>query len=209
MEACLFTDPLSPEDQYWIGYFRADGSIGRTGDRRQGHFAQARFHPVNELANHIGRPGKVKSRSVLTNYGFYIRHVIVSAEMGYRLEDLGAKSDLRSDLYLSPHFWRGMIDGDGCIKQLGVTTRLELVGSLVDVTAFSLFMSNMLGLSGLRVFPSRKIYSASVNGNKAKYALHKLYDGEYTANLTKFQKVKRLLDQPWSTHHLSWKPPIC
>lgn len=203
----MFTDPLSPEDMYWIGYFRADGCIGKTGDRRQGHFAQARFHPVNELANHIDRPGKVKSRAVLTNYGFYVRHVIVSAEMGYRLEDLGAKSELRPDLYASRHFWRGMIDGDGCIKRPDTTTRLELVGSLVDVTAFSAFMSELLNGSSVKVFPSNKIYSASVDGNKAKYALHALYDNGYTANIAKFQKVKRVLDRAWSTHHLSWKPP--
>jgi hypothetical protein len=217
MERLMFADPLSPEDEYWVGYFRADGHLRKIKHNRCASFMQTRFHPVNELACHIGKKGKVISRGLRTNKGFYIGHHLFSAELGYAMDRLGVKDQLRPDLYLSKHFWRGMIDGDGCIfhhrtklasGKESWSPGVSLLASLQDNQHYREFIKTPLDGFEVHLQPTKSgdMCYANVVGNRAKLIAHLLYENEYTANIKKYAKVRAILDKPWSTAPNSWRP---
>lgn len=209
----MFEQPFTSLDEYWLGYFRADGSLHHS---YGGIFAQARFNPVLEFAKYIGNEQKITSKAQMTNFGFYVYHrARVPALIAKRLYSIGTKGDLDPSLYESKHFWRGMIDGDGCIKRYNKRPPdkwdpgLGLVGNQVDVKAFSDFVARLLSCGSPKVFHNSRsnVFAVDISGNKAKYVLHHLYEKEFTANIKKYARVKEILDRPWSTHHNSWKLP--
>jgi hypothetical protein len=212
----MFTHPLTPNDEYWCGYFRADGCIVRRDVTKFADFGQARFHPVNEFASHIGRPGKVLSGARNSGFAFHIKHVVTSAAAAYLLDDLGVKSDLWPGLYTSRHFWRGMVDGDGSIffhkiksKTPGLwSPGLSLIASRKDSLEYHAFIKERLeGFEPyLQPSVSSDMYYTKLCGNRAKAVVHLLYDDAYTANVKKYVRVRQVLDKEWTTNGRAWRP---
>jgi hypothetical protein len=136
----MFEHPLTNLDQYWIGFFRADGCISRSGKYKNAQFAQNDLHAVKEFANYIGKSGKVRSVFRSTNFGDCAYHSISSSKIAYLLDELGAKTQLHEPLYQSPHFWRGLMDGDGSIKLDLDRVIIDLNGSIRDLENVSDFL---------------------------------------------------------------------
>jgi hypothetical protein len=211
----MFTYPLTEKDKYWAGYIRADGSI----DVASGHrvrFAQTYFHPVMEFARYIGRPDAVKSGCRISNYGFHTLHTVGSSAAGQHLAKLGVKKNPNSDLYLSKHFWRGLIDGDGSLmcysrgkpgSRAAKHARISLIATHEDVQHFQMFIVKHLGCQGYVYFRKNMAYISLV-GNQAKYMVELLYGGGYTANVRKLAVADEIMGLPWRTHSTSWQPPV-
>lgn len=207
----MFTAPLSPIEEYWVGYFRADGSISRPGTRQaMAIFAQARFHPVREFANFIGQRS-VGSRLVRTNLGVGMMHKVTSTGAGLALDKLGVKNDLLPEIYESRHFWRGLLDGDGC---LGVYRRpsgrkwalVNLTGSLNDVTRLGEYFRSVTGRNYTKIVAVSGAFRISFSGNAAKFLVNLLYSGEYSANIQKSMKAHAIIQLPTATNTCAWSP---
>ena len=198
----MFAEPLTNLDYYWIGYLRADGSIVcRTKDVGSIRFGQTQLQPVQELKNYSKTNGKlhVYERAggfASANKAYVI--IIGKAEIYKRAVELGVKKTLREDIYLNKHFWRGMIDGDG---SLGLYHRdgqdyasISLCSpQTYDLEKFADYAKS-LGLRRPIIHPSRTLFITRLSPQESKYMVWHLYHNEYSANLLKLEKLKKILE---------------
>jgi hypothetical protein len=180
-------DNLSEVDRYWVGYFRADGCISKqTGTAM---FAQSTKEPVagfvsylgltEERCRHFTYSAQPPSRSERKTYQGYR---VSSLPLGRIYSALGVKTLLTDEsLYDDLDFWRGMIDGDGCIhhSKQGVIV-LSFCGVLYEVDKFADFCHKLFDKRPT-VRPNHSIFQTGVGGDKAKYLCRLLYSGKYSA----------------------------
>jgi hypothetical protein len=205
----MFDFPLTPVDEYWIGYFRADGCILRPGKYKNAVFSQVHKEAVEAFAKHIDKKNKVKTYSTITNWGGVTYHVVSSAKVGYILDNLGVKTQLYEPLYKSKHFWRGLLDGNGNIQtnQHGPAAVVRFNGPKYDLEKCQQFIENTLGCQAPNLERHSSIFRITLTGNKAKFFLHILYEDEYSALIYKREKAETIIKMPYFTHSSSWIPP--
>jgi hypothetical protein len=146
-----FFDEISSELQaYWLGFVSADGGIirsGRTFALRVELAAKDRGHLL-QLREDVG------SNKPLVPHGRAFCLNLDSWRMVEALERLGVGPRKSTTLQawegppeLMRHYWRGMVDGDGCIHK--VRTRpdwvIQLAGSQPSVTAYGEWARLMAG----------------------------------------------------------------
>lgn len=176
---------------YWAGFILADGSIIRRGrlppsiaidigDIDLDHILAFRQfmssgHRVcrSRGSARISFTSKAVASDLSSNYG--IGH-----------EKSSDDGTIHPNVANSRHFWRGVIDGDGCIGHYErpyaqypgtkpwVETSLVLVGPLYVVEAFRRFCLNFIETKAA-VRPDGSIYRFSISGNKAKRIIMELY----------------------------------
>ncbi|MDB4930518.1 MAG: hypothetical protein JWM10_3002 [Myxococcaceae bacterium] len=170
---------------YWLGFLAADGCV--TGgkvclglkDSDRGHLEKWRAalgatHPIGQSTK------EMDGRIFGTVYVY-----IASPELARALAPLGivprksltyTPPTLRPDLMR--HFWRGMVDGDGCISLSRPSGRwsAELCGSRDVVEGFACWAATVTGTSA-RAHARRSIFKFRVADLKAVALLHALYDG--------------------------------
>ncbi len=114
-------DKLTPEASYWVGFLLADGSL---------YTQKGRRHPVLELCimesdrrhlekfhSFIGSTNKIMYRSRDNT----VRTTIQNSHLTNRLQTLGVvpnkvrRAEVHDSLLVNRDFWRGMVDGDGCV----------------------------------------------------------------------------------------------
>lgn len=186
----MFTKPLTDRDLYWIGYIRADGHL--QAPRKSTHsgrlcFSQKHEEPVVALHKYVGATNPVRvmkysgelSRPGSFGYNF-------STKQAYReLYNLGVKDLLLApDITGSLHFWRGMVDGDGCVclpkSRSKRNVSIFLCLSLEDADCFTNF-TRELGLSGSRIYDYGSICKVQFGGEPAAFLIKYLYEGHYSA----------------------------
>lgn len=208
----MFTDPLTEKDQYWLGYIRADGSVRRLGGYQKGNFTfgQTQEHPVVELMTYLDCKNKLHVSDKAG--GFYSKnksYAFTQNKYYERFAELGVKENLREDLYISRHFWRGMIDGDG---SLDVYTRngysypnISLCSSIThDLERFCDFIESF-GIKRPPVTPSRTLWLSRLTYEPAQYLTYHLYKDQYSANLLKKSAADRIMN--WRPKKGSFKLP--
>jgi len=192
-------DTITPEVAYWIGFIFADGSI----------FEQKGKSPIVALAlsdkdgEHVTKfKNFFKSSHKIINvrYNDYKhstgkRFAINSRHLAERLKYFGWNGKLMSiaqpELAFSPHFWRGVIDGDGWI---GITKsnypRLELVGGYPLLSQFAKYTHNIVPEWKGHIRPHKSIFVISFGGKMASKIIYLLYhnapvalDRKYNASL--------------------------
>lgn len=182
---------LSEVDRYWLGYFRADGCISKqTGTAV---FAQSTKEPVAGFVSYLGLP---EERCRYYTYSAqppgrperktYEGYRASSLPLGKMYSSLGVKTKLVDEsLYEDIDFWRGMVDGDGCIhhSKQGVVI-VSFCGVAYEVDKFADFCLKLFD-SRPTVRPNHTIFQTSVGGDKAKYLCRLLYSGKYSALLYK------------------------
>lgn len=192
----MFTDPLTELDLYWIGYFRADGCISRYPKHKSGQFTQNIPYPVHELANYIGKAGKVRECQRTTSWGECTYWSISSSKMAYLLDDLGAKTELRPNIYKSIHFWRGLLDGDGSVKKAsygGNNPVIDWNGSLEDLTQLVIFLEDHFQQKMPKIHTHSTIFRFTLSGRRAWKLLNDLYLNQYSANDVKQGKALEII----------------
>src|SRR4051794_25859703 len=202
-----FALPLTSRDEYWLGFFRADGHILKHGKYRSAMFSQKlecsvkEYHTYIKATNPIGVINQPN-----TTYGHQHGFVSKSAKPAYLLDSLGVKSTLHPPLYSSKHFWRGMIDGDGCIFINSAQPILGLCGTLYDMEQFSSWCSDFLHSPPQMVRTQgrleSKLFRVSFKTNKAKLLGIYLYDEEYSA--VPYKQEAALRFKRYNPHHV-WK----
>ena len=205
-----FADPLTDVDLYWIGYIRADGSLSCWNHYYQLAFTQKCEAPVRALYTYVGatsklshyKQGKNPWSSGNTIWKFNTRNYV---DM---LQSLGVKGQLREDIYQSPHFWRGLIDGDGSVSW-GTPSRepdhpypiLDLRGYPRDMVAFSNYVEN-LGLISRKIIHHKGNISTVVYIAMPAAALTAhFYHGQYSALDYKAENAKRSIAYGFARRH--------
>ena len=98
-------------------------------------------------------------------------------------------------LEFNPHFWRGVIDGDGCIGMMRKEyPTLELVGSEQLCRQFSEFVKNIFPKTKANVRFHKNIYKFGVVGKAALAVINALYgDPDVTALDRKMEHAQEIL----------------
>lgn len=192
-----FSDPLSPEDLYWIGYLRADGLIYKRTYSTIVGLAQKNEQPVNAFKDYVGAENAVRYIDRQSNYGRNILFEIRTAKYGPRLMELGVKTELRADIYQSRHFWRGLCDGDGSVTWIRNRylwyPAIAWSGSEHDMTQLSYWIAEKLGCKPPKVGANRSIFRVGLNGKKAVALVDLIYKDQYSALEYKSTIAKEIL----------------
>lgn len=178
-------DELTPEASYWCGFLFADGNVRRVSLTRQptvglGVAGYDREH-LEKFRSFLGSTHKISigNRSPLS-YQFRVS----STRLAERLFALGRyEGPIASELAVSRHFWRGLVDGDGSLgcyaKRPGSEpgAQFRLCGEGRALLAFTKFLRED-GSTGARltVRPHKSIYNVGTTGWSAARIVQLLYE---------------------------------
>ena len=208
-------DTLTPDAEYWIGFLMADGcifyqknrspmiSICLGGKDRQHLVKFLRFikSPDRAITHH--RDGtvaiKVRSRRLVERLSFYG----VTPRKSFTAKAI-------STIISSAHFWRGVVDGDGCLgdyickstKPYGrqyYTSRnimLQLCGSKDICEQFLGFALQYTPecKATVRFFESSNMYVTAIGGQYARRIISELYTDSNIYLDRKYEKAMSIVE---------------
>lgn len=154
-----YFDEITTEAQaYWLGFITADGCVIRSektfalrielSERDEAHLARFRddIGSTRPLTYRIGTA--FKTRLVSASFDSWrlvesLERLGVTPRKTFTAEPWDGPADLM------PHYWRGMVDGDGSIYKLTTRTEwgLDLTGSRACVEAFAAWAKQISGAS--------------------------------------------------------------
>lgn len=198
LNECVF-DELTPESLYWIGFLYADGHIRK--DRAEYSIEveielKDRDHLV-KFANFLGcnkEPKQYSDNSCTLK--------VYSKKMNQRLKQLGL--DHNKSYTAKPHellkdsrdFWRGVVDGDGCLSYANDYPFLHLCGTKDTGKEFVEFLRRK-GLNTKaepRQTKGKALYQFSLMAFKAKTATDILYKNALVYLDRKYQKYLEFME---------------
>lgn len=197
----------TPEKAYWLGFVTADGCIGKN---RHGHYIylsialqrRDRDH-LQKWADAIGYSGPVHDYASYNKDGSineYSKLTISSQKIATDLRRLGVSErkslivqPWRGPKDLKPHYFRGLMDGDGNIniaKDGRISIRLAGTKSIVE--EFQKYCQLTTGTQA-KVFPQKNIFGLAVSGTlKAGGIVKDLYRPSCVA-LTRKNDIARVV----------------
>lgn len=200
-------EKITPDSSYWIGFFMADGMVsGRVVAVTLSSvdiFHVVKFrkfiksgHRVYETKIH-----KIGKTDYMSKGEFTLS--VSSQQMVNDLARFGVvqgktKRATVKQLEFDPHFWRGVIDGDGSIEMSGSKTHrfpsLQLVGSETLLSQFMDFVRKIYPTTKVKVYPQRNIFRVALGGKPAVAVINALYgDPNVTALDRKMEKAQEIL----------------
>lgn len=182
-------DDLTPDAMYWLGFLFADGSIsGETSRKRHSvslGLATADIAHIESFRAFLGSSHKISTFSNAHGYGCGTLSTLSvdSLILHSRLAQLGMRNKSLDrvappECTTSSDFWRGVIDGDGCIKEKTSKsrTRLELVGGETLLNQFAAFVRSLVPQSRSNVILKDKfLFRIQFSSNDARLVVHALY----------------------------------
>lgn len=196
---------VTPDSSYWIGFLMADGcvyhdrvAIGLAGTDVSHILKFKKFlgsgHKINEL-----EPQKI-GKSNYTSKGVF-RLEVRSKQLVFDLARFGVVSGKTKratikELEDSPHFWRGMIDGDGSILIRDKKyPQIGLIGSEIICNQFLDFAKRIYhGKIRSIIGKTGNIYRIRLNGKAAISIIDVLYGNlDVTALDRKMEKAQEIL----------------
>lgn len=173
-------DKLTPEALYWMGWIASDGSIltHRSGAEYV-NLSTKDDWPVEEFRNFLKSNQKIQVKK--NNRGFSGGTTInilaiCSKQLSSALQKQGVKKrktwylEVSKELASSPDFWRGMIDGDGCVfyNTNSNNHNISLVcGSRIFLEQFVEFLKKNIGFEP-NIINSNSISKVCISGKKCK-----------------------------------------
>lgn len=188
---------LTNESLYWLGYLMADGCISSRGTVILG---SKDVDIIEKFCSFLKLPQTyIKTIRTKTNYGTYVG-ASISASNPDLLSDLAHYGIVQRktfhevatpELATSRDFWRGMIDGDGCVglfkNRNSAVGKVSLGSSIQVCEAFANYCHD-LGLH-TSIRPMRSIYEVSVSGYASADLVKILYQDGDTAMARKANKA--------------------
>ena len=203
---CIVTD----ESAYWAGFLMADGCIsGRSKKAPQIilSLAVTDIDHVLRFRAFLRSDHKITVQDRRTNpAGLSInskdtaRVAVVSQLMASDLARFGIvprKTHIAEavELQNNKHFWRGMVDGDGCINT-SIRPYLSLCSaSKILVDQFLKYCHSISPLVSLRAIKSMGLWRGVISGRTCVPILRELYGNLSTALPRKKQKAAVLIDR--------------
>jgi hypothetical protein len=158
-------DLLSPIVNYWLGFFFADGNVHMRTDSPVVSLTlkESDILHVERFRAFIGSEHPIRMRSKTKSCRLDVRsHALAMALARWGIHPRKSTSDIiPSDILLGDrHFWRGVIDGDGCISvKYRVVT---LCGTKETCLAFREFVAGQCGIL-------RNVYKASTRNKNSNH----------------------------------------
>lgn len=182
-------DEWTPEASYWAGFLFADGCVS---DRRTSLavvvcVAESDVDHLLKFKQFLGSSHAVSTTSG-SGYKSGSRHYqfgFSSQQIGERLQAAGIVKGrgpvLDPFLATSRDFWRGVIDGDGCVgvRKPGRGTKpvpsLELVGHADQLVQFSDYVKRLHPSAAAIVHPHKGIHRVRLSGLGSAVVAKELY----------------------------------
>lgn len=174
---------LTPSSEYWLGFLMADGCVSGSRETILVLHRRDADH-VREFARFVGCDDRPLAPA---NQGAGVRLAIGSVGLARQLVTYGLAAGrgrdhdipVQHELAESPHFWRGVVDGDGSLK-VGASfprPQLELVARPALAGQFARFLAPYVGfdLSPHPHSQSSRVLMVSAGGRSAKAAVAALY----------------------------------
>lgn len=199
-------DVANEEVAYWVGMLMADGcvTIRKKGthcltlalaERDAAHVEKfQRFlkttNPIRILDNNRNGSTCRQNLHSLT----VTSKPICQRLMGYGVVPRKSKGATVCDPFaMDRHFWRGMVDGDGCVKVYkGNNPHLGLVGSLPLMEQYVAFVHTKLGYS-INLYKHGNVYYANLGSRRAIAAAKLLYDDSTVFLERKYQNYLKVV----------------
>jgi hypothetical protein len=189
-------DTITEESAYWIGVLMADGCISSNGSSRRVVLALAerdRAH-VEKLAKFLGCVNHKIIRVRRPKGGYNVMLAITSERLVEKLIGYGVTPNKLftatppEELITNRHFWRGVIDGDGCLTlRADKYPVISLTGSKPVCEAFCDYVK-LLTKCWANIYPSKTVWAFSISSNFAVAAIKNLYEN-CTISLDHKQKL--------------------
>lgn len=209
-------DLITPESAYWAGFLMADGCIynGQKTPQIRLEISTVDLKHIKNFRQFIGGDMPIRHRTLeskITGKIYsYSSLAFNSEKIAYKLANFGivanktsnAKAKLLED---SVDFWRGVIDGDGCLSWNGKYPQIRLTGSRYLLQQFSDFIFVRIGfrLTVGKYHPTT--YSVGAKGEKAIEVIRLLYDHSVIHLKRKKKIADRMLMQQLQSHQVSVK----
>lgn len=187
---------LTRDSMYWLGILGSDGNV--TGNRVTLGFKSSdigHLQKFKEFCKSDHFIGTTKSGN-FSSIKFCSSRVVKSLTKFGIVEKKSLVFEPNEYCARHADFWRGMIDGDGCIHYKEKSVAVSLVsGSIKCITMFEKWVkskcntrANVLEIKG------KKLYSFSISGSFAIEVLNLLYDPSHRYSLDrKYEKAKPFL----------------
>lgn len=192
----FFASIDTEEKAYWLGFITADGCV-TSGRVLQVSLAQKDERHLDNLKQALGYSGPLYRRGP-GGYGgqdtvlLMIGSKKMVADLG--MAGVGPRKSLTAAAWdghpdLIRHYWRGVIDGDGCVgKRADGGWSIECVGSRQMMGSLAAYFSKIVG-SPIKSHAHKMIFRVRVSGvRKAQIVAKLLYEGA-TVSLERKAKV--------------------
>jgi hypothetical protein len=206
-------DVITEQSAYWLGFLMADGSVTSSKGKNAvsvcasvkdfSHLDALRkwLHATCPVTRYIS---KCSNGALVKMCVFrFSSERIVAALARYGVvptKSLTAK--VSNDLKTDRHFWRGVLDGDGCLGIYGMSTPLvHLSGSLYLCQQFAGFASQSLGLKyRARVTKIGRYAIFRLGSNNARVMASALYSNCTIYLPRKHAIAQRIISLPPTIH---------
>jgi hypothetical protein len=192
----FFENIDSEEKAYWLGFISADGCIRKSGLNKKP--CQLVISAKESDANHLQKLVNIIGRGkVCQSPGYdFVQLIISSVQLveGLQKQGITERKTFTARPWagpeiLMPHYWRGMVDGDGSLYKRLDRNRwgLNLVGTFEIVDAFSDYVIPILGQKP-KVTSNGNIFQVGIVNKKTSCVVEKLY-GSATVALDRKQLI--------------------
>ena len=193
--------------QYFYGFMLADGNIRRGLDTVSVTVKDTDRDVLDKLCNYVikkgrevklsetpldKRTGKIYKRAA---FNFAHKEIIKRLiNQGLEPAKSGKEKLPKFDWMNSRDFWRGVVDGDGCLSPN--TNTISLIGSIEVVTGFINFLDTNIGLitkRKARIVNGKTLDYAvvAITGKDAKNTIKFLYEDAHIYLDRKFELAKK------------------
>lgn len=172
-------DAMTDEAQYWLGFLLADGCIldGKSLALQVGLMAASTGH-LEKLRDFLGTDAPIRQVLRCCNFGEYPSAVLTvwSVDLCQSLMQFGVhprksgSEEVPGGLEQSRHFWRGLIDGDGCLswtkKDRGPGREAPSIAVISTLRVVRQFLGYAKALTGTNATPVSQpgCYAGRVSG---------------------------------------------
>lgn len=192
-------DVIEDNAAYWCGFLFADGSIRKDApvlclklSERDIDQIKA-FREFMQSTNGIGRETHIKGGTKC----YSVRLSLHSKHLCKRLKQLGLEHNRIpcEELTTNRNFWRGTIDGDGCI-QIKPHNRLILVGSRLFLEKWITYIRRLYPntVAKVRRDGYRSIHIVQLYGDCCRTVIKELYSDVDTVLMRKYYKAQEIIN---------------
>lgn len=187
-------DNITEISSYWIGFLLADGCVTKRGQFIV-NLAEYDINHLIKLQNFIGSNHKIGSQHKTNSVSLSLSSVKLVAKLNeYGIipkKSLVAK--VNEQFLYDRNFWRGMIDGDGCIHISKIIS-----GSSVGIAGTENIVTNFKNFCNQYITTNQNIHKRNeytfiftLTGGKAKKILQVLYEHSEIYLERKYQLYKK------------------
>jgi hypothetical protein len=204
-------DAITEESAYWAGFLMADGCV--TQSKRGGAPSIAvglkadDYHHLEKLRDFVRGSHRICR---YFNEGHKASLTFRSQKIANSLARFGIvpRKSLVARVFIlesNRHFWRGMIDGDGCLSRHAGSPCLSLVGSRSIIEQFYDFVVSICPNFSRKIHPHHRVWTLHVVGFHALSVIRFLYEGCTVALDRKNQKAIEFMGDYCPPERRNWR----